>query len=88
MKIFDRDGKVKFAMQLGEVKTCKGTKCTSIEGRTPHSHECKEEHDRICSEAEQHDHIAHGGWKCRSCNYDGQENVSGNFFCVRCARHK
>ena len=33
-------------------------------------------------------HKAHGGWKCRTCGYDGDENVAVNRFCASCHRHR
>lgn len=74
---------------MRNVKTtiCKGTNCTAING-VGHSPECKKEHDDLCFEAAMNDHILHGGWKCRYCGYNGQDNVWPNIFCARCRRRR
>lgn len=66
---------------------CKGTNCTAING-IGHSPECEAEHTAIVEAAALADHIAHGGWKCDFCGYDGQDNQRGNVFCANCRRHK
>jgi hypothetical protein len=40
------------------------------------------------AEIETQRHIEHGGWKCRSCGYDGQDNQQYNVFCSECRRHR
>ncbi len=67
--------------------TCTGTNCGCTDGIN-HSTECRAEHEALCNEAAIADHVNHGGWKCNSCSYDGQDNQRYNVFCARCARHR
>jgi hypothetical protein len=71
---------------MNKLIECKGTNCHCTDG-VNHSKECKAEHDKLCWEAEVADHVNHGGWKCRSCGFDGQDNVKNHtLFCAKCAR--
>ena len=68
------------------MKPCTGTNCGCTDG-VHHSPECNAEHDAIVYAAALTDHIEHGGWKCKFCGYNGQDNQRGNRFCARCHRH-
>lgn len=65
---------------------CRGTNCAAIRG-VGHSQECVAEHDQLIARAAMADHVAHGGWKCFFCGFDGQDNTRNNRFCSGCHLH-
>jgi hypothetical protein len=70
-------------------RRCQGTNCTKrVNHDEPHSQECFAEHEATVNEAMRSDHIAHGGWKCHFCSFDGQDNAPYNRFCSSCRRSK
>lgn len=70
-----------------KLQTCKGNNCSCTDGIS-HSTQCREEHDALVYESATFDHINHGGWKCKYCSYNGQDNTEGNRFCAKCAVHR